>query len=242
MYPVTRHSNGPGGKKGGCKMQLGELLPAESRKKLSAQNYVVNIIREAILRGILPQGQTLRQGEVASELGVSHIPVREAFRQLEGEGLVDLYPNRGAVVAGLTPEDAREIFHIRILLETASLELAMKNLEENVFRKCEGINTEITVEKDIHKWCRLNWEFHESLYRAADSPRLLQLIQTLYSNVDRYLRLYLEVENYRQIAHEEHAAILKACRARDTKAAVGALERHLRNSSDYLAAYLARHQ
>ena len=221
-------------------MQLGDLLSEESRKTLSAQNYVVKVIREAILRGVLPQGQTLRQSEIAAELGVSHIPVREAFRQLKAEGLVDLYPNRGAVVAGLTPEDAREIFYIRILLETACLKRAMPNLGEKVLHKCELINTEIGVEMDLHKWCHLNWEFHFTLYREAGSPRLLQLIETLYSNVDRYLRLYLEVENYRQIALEEHAAILESCKAGETEAAVGALERHLQNSSDFLAQYLEK--
>lgn len=223
-------------------MQLGDLISSETRKKLSVQNFVVKVIREAIQRGILSQGQTLRQSEIAADLGVSHIPVREAFRQLEAEGLVDIFPNKGAVVAGLTPEDAKEIFFIRTLLETASLRLAIPNLSEKILHKCELINMEIEVEKDIHKWCHLNWEFHNTLYREAGCPRLLQLIQTLYSNVDRYLRLYLQVQNYRHIGHNEHEAILIACKGRNTETAVIALQSHLKNSCDLLVAYLSKQE
>ncbi len=215
-------------------MELPELISRESGKNQSTPVFVVNVLREAIMRGLIPPGKILRQGEIAAELGLSHIPVREAMRQLEAEGFVEIIPNRGAVVKGLTSEDAMEIFSIRILLESEALRLAMPGLDEKIFRKCEFINGEIGDEQDVHKWCGLNWDFHKCLYEAAQSPRLLQLIQNLYSNVDRYLRIYLEVEDYRNIGRQEHASILEACRAGDVESAVAALRRHLENSRKLL--------
>ncbi|MDO9508466.1 MAG: GntR family transcriptional regulator [Thermovirgaceae bacterium] len=211
-------------------MQLSELISRESDKSQSTPVFVVNVLREAILRGLIPPGKILRQGEIAAELGLSHIPVREAMRQLEAEGFVEIIQNRGAVVKGLTSEDAMEIFSIRILIESEALRLAMPGLDEKIFRKCEFINSEIGDEQDVHRWCGLNWDFHKCLYEAAQSPRLLQLIQNLYSNVDRYLRIYLEVEDYRSIGSQEHASILEACRAGDADLAVAALRLHLENS------------
>jgi len=219
-------------------MHFADLVNRESEKNLPTPVFVVSVLREAIMRGIFPQGRMLRQGEIAADLGVSHTPVREAIRQLEAEGFVEIIPNRGAIVTGLTQEDAREIFSIRILLESEALRLALPNLDEKVFRKCDFIIVEIGDELDVHKWCGLNWEFHKCIYQAAKCPRLRQMIQHLYSNVDRYLRLCLEVEDYRAIARLEHSDILEACRTGKAEMAVASLQEHLENSKKLLIQFL----
>ncbi|MDR7541769.1 MAG: GntR family transcriptional regulator, partial [Armatimonadota bacterium] len=91
---------------------------------------VADVLREAILRGILLAGQQLRQDEIARELGVSHIPVREALRQLEAEGLVRLRPYRGFEVSELSPEEVEELYEIRIPLECQALRLAFPHLTD----------------------------------------------------------------------------------------------------------------
>ncbi|MFP4482128.1 MAG: GntR family transcriptional regulator [Thermovirgaceae bacterium] len=221
-------------------MKFPELIEKESEKNLSTPVFVVNVLREAILRGIFKCGKILRQGEIAAEMGVSHTPVREAIRQLEAEGFVAIIPNRGAMVTGLTVDDAREVFSIRKLLESEALRRALPGLDEKTLRKCEYINMEIGDEQDVHTWCGLNWDFHKSLYAPAESPRLLQMIQNLHSNVDRYLRLYLEVEDYRSIGVREHGLILDACRNKDESAAIRALELHLENSRTFLEEFLEK--
>lgn len=222
------------------RMKFQDLVEKEAEKNLSTPVFVVNVLREAIMRGIFKCGKILRQAEIAAELGVSHTPIREAIRQLEAEGFVEIIPNRGAMVTGLTVEDAREVFAIRKLLESEALRLALPKLDEKTLRKCEFINTEIGDEMDVHTWCGLNWDFHKSLYAASESPRLLQMIQNLYSNVDRYLRLYLEVKNYRSIGVREHGLILDACRSGDEAKAIRALELHLENSRAFLEEFLEK--
>jgi len=217
-----------------------EIVRLEVDSNLPTPLFVVKFLREAIMWGLFPQGKVLRQGELASELGVSHTPVREAIRQLEAEGFVEIIPNRGAIVTGLTQDDAREIFSIRILLESEALRLAIPNLDDKTLRRCEFVNIEISDEMDLHKWCGLNWEFHKCLYQASNSPRLLQMIQNLYSNVDRYLRLYLEVEDYRNTGSKEHSLILKALKAGNDEEALGALKRHLESSRDLLEEFVSK--
>lgn len=222
------------------KVQFKDLVKRESDRNSPAPVMVVNVLREAILMGLFPQGRILRQAEIAASLGVSHTPVREAIRQLEAEGFVEIIPNRGAMVTGLTEDDAREIFSIRALLESEALRLAIPKLDEKTLRRCDYINMEIGEEKDIHKWCGLNWEFHKCLYQAAKSPRLLQMIQNLYSNVDRYLRLYLELENYRSIGKDEHSSIVQALRNGDENGAIKALRLHLENSRKFFEEFISK--
>ncbi len=201
---------------------------------------VAEVLREAILRGILTAGQQLRQDEIARELGVSHIPVREALRQLEAEGLVRLRPYRGFEVSELSPEEVEELYEIRIPLECQALRLAMPHLTEEDLRRAEEILDAIDAEADPSAWSQLNTEFHAVLYAPSRRQRLLNLIRTLRTNVDRYLRLYISVMQRKQYSQREHRKILEAVRRRDVAAAVEALEEHLGIACRMLVDYLRR--
>jgi DNA-binding GntR family transcriptional regulator len=201
---------------------------------------VAEVLREAILRGILVAGQQLRQDEIARELGVSHIPVREALRQLEAEGLVRLRPYRGFEVSELSPEEVEELYEIRIPLECQALRLAMPHLTDADLRRAEEILDAIDAEQDPSAWSQLNTEFHAVLYAPSRRQRLLNLIRTLRTNVDRYLRLYISVMRRKQYSQREHRKILEAVRRRDVAAAVEALEEHLGIACRMLVDYLRR--
>jgi len=201
---------------------------------------VAEVLREAILRGILTAGQQLRQDEIARELGVSHIPVREALRQLEAEGLVRLRPYRGFEVSELSPEEVEELYEIRIPLECQALRLAMPHLTDEDLRRAEEILDAIDAEADPSAWSQLNTEFHAVLYAPSRRQRLLNLIRTLRTNVDRYLRLYISVMQRKQYSQQEHRKILEAVRRRDVAAAVEALEEHLGIACRMLVDYLRR--
>lgn len=190
------------------------------------------------MRGFFQQGRILRQVEMASLFGVSHIPIREALRQLEAEGFVQKIPNRGAIVTSLTTEDAFEIFSIRMLLESEALRLALPKIDDQILRKGDLINKESEFEPDPHKWAALNWQFHSCIYQKSESFRLIQMIKKLYSSVDRYLRIYLEVDDYRKIARIEHEYILKACKEGDTELAIHSLREHLKNSCYLLVRFI----
>lgn len=220
-------------------MTLGELAAA-----LSAQRYrttpglVAEVLREAILRNVLTGGQQLRQDEIAAHLGVSRIPVREALRQLEAEGLVTFFPHRGAVVSELSHQEVQEIYEIRIPLEATALRLALPRLTQQDLERAEAILEAIDRETEVAKWSGLNREFHTILYAPADRPRLLALINTLRTNVERYQRIYISLMQHKVNSQREHRQILEACRRRDVGTAVQALESHLGQAAQELVAYL----
>lgn len=201
---------------------------------------VAEVLREAILRGILVAGQQLRQDEIARELGVSHIPVREALRQLEAEGLVRLRPYRGFEVSELSVEEVEELYEIRIPLECQALKLAMPHLTEQDLERAAQILDAIDAEDEPSRWSQLNTEFHAVLYAPSRRQRLLNLIRMLRTNVDRYLRLYISVMHRKQYSQREHRKILEAIRRRDSEAAVAALEEHLGIACRMLVDYLRR--
>lgn len=220
-------------------MKLGDMTEVV-RSNRATPSLVADVLREAIVRGVLREGVQLRQDALATEFGVSRIPIREALRKLEAEGLVTMQPNRGAVVAELSGEEVQEIYEIRILLESAILRLALPQMSTELLRRAEKILDTIDAEEDAVRWIDLNREFHLTLYAPANKPRLLQLINTLRANVDRYVNLYISLLDRRSDAQQEHREILKACRRRDQDDAVRALERHLSRVAEGISAYLQK--
>jgi DNA-binding GntR family transcriptional regulator len=206
--------------------------------RLAANQSIADSLRADILRGKLPSGQALKQDEIGAQFGVSKIPVREALIQLKAEGLVNFYPNRGAFVSELSAAEVDEIYLMRIALETAVLARAIPNLTVAHLKHAKEILDAIDQEENIARWGELNWEFHATLYSPAPMPRVMETIQTLHSNIARYLVLYLAGMAYQTKSQKEHRAILEACRHGDTEKAVAQLEVHLRGASNQLVTFL----
>lgn len=219
-------------------MNLSDLAANVLQQQRSTPNLIADALREAIVQGIFQEGQSLRQDEIATQFGVSRIPVREALRQLEAEGLVTLYPNRGATVSALSPAEAQEICEIRIALETMAIQLAIPKLTELDLQKAAAILETTEQETDVARWAELNWEFHATLYAPADRPRLLTTIKTLHVNIDRYVRLQMVKMNYLERSQKEHYQLLDACSKQDSKTAVRLLRRHIGAAGEQLVAYL----
>ena len=134
----------------------------------SLTSAVADKLRDQIIRGVIPEGAQLRQDAIANQFKVSRIPVREALRQLDAEGLITILPNRGAIVPALSPEDIEELFSIRALLEPEVLKLSIPHLTEEDFSRADAVLRQYVKElrRDDHvsAWGRLNWEFHSILY------------------------------------------------------------------------------
>lgn len=210
---------------------------AASARTKSTSGVVVDALRQAILRGELKANQPIRQQEIADQLKVSVIPVREALMVLEGEGLVTIFPNRGAVVSSLSVSEANEIYEMRIALECLALRQAIPNQTDHDWRRAEMILNEYDLVHDPVQTSDLNWEFHATLYRAAELPRVMALLQNLYNNVARYFVVYDSI-NYYDEPQRAHRAILDACRAGDETTATHLLEEHLRASVTSLQQHL----
>lgn len=219
-------------------VDLSDLAAGVLRHQRSTPDLIADALREAIVQGVFQEGQSLRQDEIAAQFGVSRIPLREALRQLEAEGLVLLSPNRGATVAVMSPEEAQEICEIRVVLEGLALQLAIPRLTEADLDKASEILKKTERETDVGRWAKLNWEFHAVLYGAGDRPRLLSMVKTLHINIDRYIRLQMAKMNYLEKSQQEHQQILDACRKRDSKTAVRLLKRHIETAGEQLVAYL----
>lgn len=220
-------------------MTLEELMPHISGDK-SASYYIANVLREAIYRGILHDNEQLLQNQLASRMGVSPIPLREALKQLETEGLVQFRGRRGAIVSGLTLEDAREIYDMITWLEAGLMKTAFEYISNALIQSEEELLTQMEKEDDPVKWRDMNVLFHSSLYEPADRPLTLDEIAKLRRQVDRYIRNHLD--SMRKESEEQHREILAAVKAHDLDAAVKALENHLINTSKDLQAYMRHTQ
>jgi DNA-binding GntR family transcriptional regulator len=219
-------------------MELNNLVTEELKKHRTAPNLVAAALRKAILRGELKAGQVLRQEELAAVFGVSRIPLREAFRKLEAEGLITLYPHKGAVVTALSAAEAQELYEIRWVLETTALKFAMPNYTATDFQKAERILQATDTETDPVRWSELNRDFHLTLYTPSKRPRLLALLENLHHSVDRYMRFEFITMDYRPHSQAEHYQILQACQNKDLATATALLSTHIEKAGKLLVAYL----
>jgi DNA-binding GntR family transcriptional regulator len=198
-------------------------------------------LRAHILRGHYRDGEALRQDALAQQLGVSRIPIREALRQLEAEGLVTFVPHRGAVVASLSLEDVEEVFELRADVEPALLRRAIPHLSNEQFERAAEILRQYESalrSANVAVWGELNWKFHSTLYEPAQRPITLGLMQRLHDHADRYVRVQLAVTHWQSRAIREHRAIAAAAKRRDIKKATALLRDHILSAGSSLVAYL----
>ena len=198
-------------------------------------------LRRDILSGTLESGQPLRQEQIAKDFEVSAVPVREALRQLAGEGLVTLSPNRGARVSQVSYEEAREITGIRVALESLALRLSIPNLTEDDFRQAEKVLDLWDAEEDPATFAALNWRFHTILYEPARQPRLMTMIGSLHASFDLYAGRYSTAwMSLKAPAQQQHRHIVEACRRGDARAAIAMLERNIRDGFLEIAKHMHR--
>lgn len=197
----------------------------------SLTSAVAEKLREQIIRGDIPEGAQLRQDAIANQYQVSRIPVREALRQLDAEGLITIVPNRGAVVPALSPEDVEELFTIRALLEPEVLKTSIPELTEEDFGNAASILrnyvNELRREQHVSAWGRLNWDFHSILYSRANRPHMMSVIRNVNANGERYTRLQLYLTHGMKRANREHHEILELCRKRNVSRACDLLREHI---------------
>ena len=220
--------------------QLLDRLPR--RRKLASHEMVAEVLREAITGGYLRANQPLPQDEIAAQLRVSHIPVREALRQLQSEGLVTYQANRGATVSALTPEEIREIYDIRAILETAAVRRATPRLSEAILGQAARILDAAELATDGASWGSHDVDFHQLIYDLEGRPRLHELIAGLLRRVDRYWLIHGLMLKHRAEFEQEHRVLLEAIAARDADRAAVLLEEHLVGASELLVAELLRSQ
>ncbi|MBS9476989.1 GntR family transcriptional regulator [Ancylobacter radicis] len=206
----------------------------------SASDVIFEALREAIAKGDITEGQTLRQDHIARMFNVSRIPVREALTRLEEQGLVSTQRYRGAVVATLSIDEVREIFEFRALLEPEILRYSVERISAEGLETAKRYAQAFSTEPDSSHWGELNRQFHYTLYEAAGRPYYLQTIRTALDRVDRYLRAQLVLTDGMARARREHEGILDACIARDADTAARLTREHILGACASLVSFLER--
>lgn len=219
-------------------IDISELAASVLQQQRSTPGLVADAIRLAIVRGQLAPGQSLRQEELAKQFGLSRVPVREALRQLEAEGLIVSYPHRGSAVAVLTANDVEEVFLVRVSLESTALRLAVPKMTHDDIRRADAVLERTDSDSNPTHMGELNWEFHQSLYSPCGLGRLLGMIKGLNINTLRYQHVAFIALQLKEQSQRQHREILEACRKRDVEKAVGALERHLSESSECIVSHV----
>lgn len=194
------------------------------------------------MSGAVAEGTPLRQDELAEKFGLSRMPIRDAIRQLESEGLVVQEPHKGATVATMTVDDIVEIFDMRAMAECCALNIAFDALAQKTIDELGVVVDKMDRTKSPDRLSELNREFHDLLYRGANRPRLQALIKSLHDSVDRYLRVLLVNLDYHTKSQEDHRRIVEACAARNREAAVAALENHLMGGKNQVVTFLLHRQ
>lgn len=207
----------------------------EVTDKYSLRGRVFNKIREDILNGKYKEHEELKEVAIGEELGVSRTPVREAFRQLELEGLIQIVPNKGAYVTGITAKDVQDIYMIRSLLEGLCARWATDNisaeqleeLEENVYL------ADFHAEKGhLDQMAELDNRFHHILYEACSSKQLQKLLVDFHEYVLRVRKKTLSNGGRGKVSNDEHRQIMEAIKAKDKERAEALANEHMINAYD----------
>lgn len=215
-------------------------LQDEVTDKYSLRGRVFNRIREDILAGIYKQKEELKETAIANELGVSRTPVREALRQLELEGLINIIPNKGAYVTGITAKDIKDIYSIRSLLEGLSARWAADHITTEQIEELEEITYLFEFhaqKKHYEQVLELDNKFHEVIYQACDSKQLHHMLSDFHHYVQRVRKIMLSYDTRVFKTNEEHRKIVDALKERNPDKAEALANEHIMNTIKNISDY-----
>mgnify|MGYP003835669639 CR=1 FL=1 len=215
-----------------------EINMANKLSKVNLNDYkplrevIFDTLREAIITGELKPGERLMEVKLAEKMGVSRTPVREAIRMLELEGLVNMYPRKGAHVAELSVKDIMDVLEVRASMDSLATRLAAERITDEEIKELKQIqaqfvnyadkdNLQGTIKKDV--------EFHELIYRASRNDRLLQIANNLREQVQRFRVIYLKDYSSPKNLIKEHEEICSAISARNLDMAQEFAQTHINN-------------
>ena len=204
---------------------------------LPLRDVVFQTLRTAILKGDLKPGERLMELQLASKLGVSRTPIREAIRMLEQEGLARTIPRKGAEVAGMTEKDMEDVLQIRCVLEELAARLSCQNITDEEMRELKIAMVafeEKTREGNVVELAKADVTFHDIIYRAADNPKLLVLLNNLREQMYRYRTEYMKDDRIHPVLIREHKEMVKALESRDQELVAREVRQHLRNQKEVM--------
>ncbi|WP_428540066.1 GntR family transcriptional regulator [Profundibacter sp.] len=203
----------------------------------SLPDVIADDIRERILSGEMAEGEIIRQEALAEEYDVSRMPIREALKRLDAEGLVLLSNNRGASVIKHSLREIGEIFDVRALIEVDLFRRSIPEMTSPDFTRCRDILDEMEQSydaDDVARWGVLNFQYHSALYAAAKRNLTNELLRRVSLQSDRYVRMNLSVMEQREPAKDEHRQLLALAEDRKVEAGCQLLYEHVMRTKDQL--------
>ena len=215
-----------------------KLLPIVLDGYKPLRDVVFETLRDAIITQVLKPGERLMEIQLADEMGVSRTPVREAIRKLELEGLVIMVPRKGAYVAGVSMKDIHEVYEVRAALEMLAVSLAAERitdeeldaLERQVLRESEAEASEDIDENTLDNIVYIDTTFHDIIYQAANNQRLVQFLNILQEQLQRFRAASLSRPGRSKTALEEHKQIIEALSERNGELAAKLAKEHIDNA------------
>jgi DNA-binding GntR family transcriptional regulator len=211
-------------------MRTDRARAASQRGGAARQENVYVQLKDAILTGSLRPMERITENKVAASYGLSRTPVREAFRRLETEGLIQVIPQRGSFVSQPSVEDILEIYQIRMPLECMSARIAAERIEDD---QLEELETLVRAERtraegrSAERSLRASARFHAVVYACARNKRLAAFLMDMQNQVHRVRVLWPSTVARLEETWKEHAGILTALRARDGAEAERLMRQHL---------------
>ena len=201
---------------------------------LPLRDVVFNTLRESILKGELQPGERLMELQLASKLGVSRTPIREAIRMLEQEGLAVTMPRKGAEVARMTLKDMEDVLEVREALDELAARIACAKINDEQLENLKSIRDEFKKSLDsgdVKKIAEEDVRFHDAIYEATDNAKLIALTNNIREQMYRYRVEYLKNQNNYPILIAEHDAIVNALEQRDKEMVTAEMHTHVVNQA-----------
>ncbi|HEY8014368.1 MAG TPA: GntR family transcriptional regulator [Dongiaceae bacterium] len=195
-------------------------------------------LKKAIMSGAIRPGATITIRAMATALGTSPMPVREALRRLVAERALEMLPTRSVTLPLMTAERFDEISRLRIALEGLATEAGAQHLSREALRRLQQGNTEMNRMKNVGEYLAKNQEFHFTLYQAAGMPIALQMIESLWLQAGPLLNLAIGEYGF-EGAQDHHRELLEQLAKHNVKGARGAIEADITDAARIIRAYLA---
>ncbi len=205
--------------------------------QLATSERIAGYLREQILRGHIPPGEWIRQEDIATRLGASRLPVREALRMLAAEGLTEHAAHRGSRVPRLSAGEVDVVYQMRERLEPLALSQSLLYLDDTAIGRLADIQDRIEADDSLAEFLVLDREFHLGSYAGCQVEQLLSSVTRMWNSTQHHRRAFMLLSgpDRRWVVNYEHRLLLDAIRRRDPVDAERYLGGHIRRTRLELA-------
>ena len=209
---------------------MDKIFKLNMEKHLPLKEVVFRVLREAIIQGELAPGSRLLEIQLADQLGVSRTPIREAIQMLRDDGLVEVIPRKGAVVAGITEKQMKDVLEVRIAMEELAIRLCAARISSDKLTELERAEKafeESIKSGDVNESAICDEKFHSIISESTGNKSLVMLLSAFREQMYRFRVAYLMQKEVHEVLISEHNQMIDMIRKGDRDAAAKILRKHI---------------